>query len=95
MKKIFSQSMTEPPVAVSSSVATGKPNIEEVQSRMSERARTAPVFNEQDAIFERMILIIPYKAPETVQQIEQSFERINMAGLGLDNNRYLNTKEFN
>jgi hypothetical protein len=42
-----------------------------------------------------MILIIPYKAPETVAQIEQSFERINMQGLGLDNNRYLNTKEFN
>jgi hypothetical protein len=35
-------------------------------------------FNENDAIFERMIIIIPYKAPETVMQIEQSFERINM-----------------
>ena len=51
-------------------------------------------FNENDAIFERMIIIIPYKAPETVMQIEQSFERINMQKLGFDNVRYLNTKEF-
>lgn len=41
-----------------------------------------------------MIIIIPYKSPETVAQIEQSFERINMKLLGLENNRYLNTKEF-
>jgi hypothetical protein len=41
-----------------------------------------------------MIIIIPYKSPETVSQIEQSFERINMKLLGLENNRYLNTKEF-
>jgi hypothetical protein len=27
-------------------------------------------FNENDAIFERMIIIIPYRAPETVMQIE-------------------------
>jgi hypothetical protein len=41
-----------------------------------------------------MIIIIPYRSPETVTQIEQSFERINMKGLGFDNVRYLNTKEF-
>ena len=41
-----------------------------------------------------MILIIPYRAPEAVNQIERSFERINMQGLGFDNVRYLNTKEF-
>jgi hypothetical protein len=41
-----------------------------------------------------MIIIIPYKAPETVVQIERSFERINMNRLGFDNVRYLNTKEF-
>jgi hypothetical protein len=41
-----------------------------------------------------MILIVPFKAPETVAQIERSFERINMLGLGFDNVRYLNTKEF-
>lgn len=63
----------------------------------SDRAKTAPParpFNEADAIFERMIIIIPYRAPETVMQIEQSFERINMQKLGFDNVRYLNTKEF-
>jgi hypothetical protein len=71
--------------------------MEDLQSRMSGRLGSAVKserFNEQDAIFERMIIIIPYKAPETVTQIEKSFERINMVGLGLDNNRYLNTKEF-
>ena len=63
---------------------------------MSDRAgTTSNAFNENDAIFERMILIIPYKSPETVQQIEQAFERINMKGLGFDNVRYLNTTEFN
>ena len=51
-------------------------------------------FNEGSAIFERMVIIIPYKAPETVAQIERSFERINMEKLGFDNVRYLNTKEF-
>ena len=29
-----------------------------------------------------------------VKQIETSFENINMQGLGVDNVRYLNTKEF-
>ena len=51
-------------------------------------------FNENDAIYERAIIIIPYKAPETVKQIESAFEEINMKGLGVDNVRYLNTKEF-
>ena len=65
-------------------------------SQGSERARTelSEYFNEKEAIFERMIIIIPYKAPEAVAQIEQSFDRINMKGLGFDNVRYLNTKEF-
>jgi hypothetical protein len=67
-------------------------------SRASERTRqqlnSGLSFNEADAIFERMIIIIPYRAPETVAQIERSFERINMQGLGFENVRYLNTKEF-
>ena len=46
------------------------------------------------AIFERMIIILPYKAPESVKAIEASFERINLAGLKLENSRYLNTKEL-
>lgn len=60
--------------------------------------RSGPIaaddFNDQEAIFERAILIIPYKSPEMVRQIESSFERINLEGLGVDNVRYLNTKEF-
>lgn len=51
-------------------------------------------FNENDAIFERMIIIIPYKSPDTVKQIEASYEKVNLRGLGVDNVRYLNTKEF-
>jgi hypothetical protein len=46
------------------------------------------------AIFERMVIILPYKSPDTVKGIEASFERINLAGLGLENSRYLNTKEL-
>ena len=46
-------------------------------------------------IFERMIIILPYKAPDSVKAIEASFERINLAGLNLENSRYLNTKELN
>lgn len=41
-----------------------------------------------------MIIICPYKAPETVKAIEASFEKINLAGLQLENSRYLNTKEL-
>jgi len=41
-----------------------------LDSRMSARTRqqlnSGLSFNEADAIFERMIIIIPYKAPETV-----------------------------
>lgn len=52
------------------------------------------MFNENDAIFERAIIIIPYKSPEIVKQIEASFENINVKGLKVDNVRYVNTKEF-
>ena len=41
-----------------------------------------------------MIIILPYKAPTEVKQIQASFERINLQGLKLDNARYLNTKEL-
>lgn len=41
-----------------------------------------------------MILIIPYKAPELVEQIEKAFEKVNLLGLNLPSARYLNTKEF-
>ena len=41
-----------------------------------------------------MIIIVPYKSPETVKHIEATFERINLTGLNLENSRYLNTKEL-
>lgn len=37
---------------------------------------------------------MPYKSPEAVKHIEATFERINLAGLNLENSRYLNTKEL-
>lgn len=46
------------------------------------------------AIFERMVIIMPYKSPEAVKLIEETFESINLEGLGLENARYLNTKEL-
>ena len=41
-----------------------------------------------------MIVIVPYKSPDTVKHIEASYERINLACLNLENARYLNTKEL-
>jgi hypothetical protein len=53
------------------------------------------IWNENEAIFERMIIMIPYKAPEMVKKIEETFEKVNLKGLNLPNARYLSTKEFN
>ena len=47
-----------------------------------------------DAIFERMVIIVPYRASDKVKAIENSFENINLNGLDLPNARYLNTKEL-
>jgi len=52
------------------------------------------VWNPEDAIFERMIIIIPYKAPDMVKQINDTFEKVNLRGLKLENARYMSTKEF-
>jgi hypothetical protein len=41
-----------------------------------------------------MVLIIPYKSPEMVKQIEETYEKVNLKGLNLPNARYLSTKEF-
>ena len=41
-----------------------------------------------------MILIIPYKSPDMVQLIEETFEKVNLKGLNLENARYMSTKEF-
>ena len=38
--------------------------------------------------------MIPYKSPEMVQKIEDSFVNVNLKGLDLPNARYLSTKEF-
>ena len=46
------------------------------------------------AVFERIIIILPYHAPESVKIIEQSFELINMQNLKIENTTYLNTKEL-
>lgn len=51
-------------------------------------------WNENDAIFERMVIKIPYKSPDLVKRIEETFERVNLKGLNLPNARYLSTKEF-
>ena len=53
-----------------------------------------PITDIKGAIFERMIIIVPYKSPDTVKHIEATFEKINLAGLSLENSRYLNTKEL-
>ena len=56
--------------------------------------QTTEVWNENDAIFERLIIIIPYKSPDLVKQIESNYEKVNLKGLNLTNARYLSTKEL-
>lgn len=46
------------------------------------------------AIYERMVILIPYKAPDMVKQIRISFEQINIKMLNLESATYLNTKEL-
>ena len=41
-----------------------------------------------------MIILIPYKSPELVKQIKNSFENINLQLLNLENATYLNTKQL-
>jgi hypothetical protein len=50
--------------------------------------------SKSDAIYERMVIIIPYRSSDKVKAIETAFENINLNGLGLPNARYLNTKEL-
>lgn len=58
------------------------------------KAELEQVWNENDAIFERLIIMIPYKSPSMVKSIEETFEKLNLKGLNLPNARYLSTKEF-
>jgi len=41
-------------------------------------------FDEDAAIFQRMIIKVPYKAKDAIRSIEKNFEQINIAGLGLE-----------
>lgn len=52
------------------------------------------ILNAADAIYERMIILLPYKAADSVKLIQSSFEKINLKCLNLENSRYLNTKEL-
>ena len=65
-----------------------------MQSRRSFESIEKVELDVNGAIFERMIIIVPYKSPDTVKAIEAHYERINLAGLNLENARYLNTKEL-
>ncbi len=53
-----------------------------------------PIEDINGPIFERLIILVPYKSPEVVKHIEATFEKINLTGLKLENSRYLNTKEL-
>jgi len=61
---------------------------------VGENVTQEPIPDINGPIFERLIIIVPYKSPETVKHIEATFEKINLAGLKLENSRYLNTKEL-
>jgi hypothetical protein len=69
---------------------------ETARSKTESQAIRRPVaaMIESDAIYERMIIVIPYKQSDQVKAIESSFEAINIELLGLSNARYLNTKEL-
>jgi len=64
------------------------------ESNAAMKGQTDQILDLNGPIFERIIIIVPYKSPETVKCIEATFERINLAGLKLENSRYLNTKEL-
>ena len=46
------------------------------------------------AVFERMIIIMPYSSPVVVKGIEAMFEQINLLNLNLESANYLSTKEL-
>lgn len=50
--------------------------------------------NPADAIYQRMIVVIPYRSPDKVRALESAFEELNLEGLNLSNTRYLNTYEL-
>lgn len=56
-------------------VEEASPDVEEVKD--SSFVTPEAVWNENDAIFERMIIIIPYKAADMVKKIESTYEKVN------------------
>jgi len=46
------------------------------------------------AVFERMIIILPYASPDAIKTIEMAFESINLHNLNLESAKYLSTKEL-
>lgn len=50
--------------------------------------------NPADAVYQRMVIVVPYRSPDKVKMIENTFEQLNLEGLGLSNTRYLNTYEL-
>ena len=46
------------------------------------------------AVFERMVIVLPYRAPDAVKSIESQFELLNITGLKCENVFELNTKEL-
>ena len=46
------------------------------------------------AVFERMVIVLPYRAADAVKTIEHEFESLNITGLNCENVQYLNTKEL-
>ena len=71
-----------------------KEDEEKMRSTVQSFERSGQGWNQNDAIFERLIIIIPYTSPDLVKQIEDTFEKVNLKGLNLPNVRYLSTKEF-
>ena len=64
------------------------------QSHISETPIKQPEEDYSGAVFERMVIVLPYRAPDAVKTIEQQFESLNITGLNCENVQYLNTKEL-
>lgn len=66
----------------------------EQSSMMASNFVSVPIFDLNGPIYERMVIVLPYKAADAVKTIEAAFERINLECLDLESARYLNTKEL-
>jgi len=66
--------------------------LEEFKTNTTETSQSKEDFG--GAIFERMIIVLPYCAPDAVKAIEASFIKTNLENLNIENATYLNTKEL-